>query len=218
MSNLNQKFSVDDIVWVNLGKTYGWWPAQVQDNKKLAKLSRNILKDLGEDFLETTENDYDEKSVCVKFFDDDNKEWYRIKEEKRIQMYSCKDKLKFIRNGFKNLDETKKKGLGGVNLKLAQFYKDVELAEVLTDNNPVVGDILAQYEVAENNDDNENVEESQIVESTESSTTSKPAPKSKSKSQKKSRKKDPLREIKDGNIKKSGTKRKETSNIKRTRK
>ena len=29
-------------------------------------------------------------------------------------------------------------GLGGVNLRLAQFYKDVELAEVLTDNDPQV--------------------------------------------------------------------------------
>ena len=214
MNSLKQKFSVDDIVWVNLGKTYGWWPAQVQNDQKVAKLSENILRELGEEFSASSVHDYHkEGSVCVKFFDDDNKEWYKIKEEKRIQKYSCKDKLKLIRNGFKILDETKRKGLGGVNLKLAQFYKDVELAEVLTDNNPQVGYLLAQYEVAEDDND-ENVDQSQSqmvkVENQESSTnTTKATPKPKSKSKpQKTKKKDPLHEIKDGNIKKSSTKKK----------
>ncbi len=31
--------------------------------------------------------------------------------------------------------------------RLAQFYKDVELAEVMTDNSPKVGEILQLYEV-----------------------------------------------------------------------
>ncbi len=32
-------------------------------------------------------------------------------------------------------------------LRLAQFYKDVELAEVMTDNSPKVGEILQLYEI-----------------------------------------------------------------------
>ncbi len=39
----------------------------------------------------------------------------------------------------------------------AQFYKDVEMAEVLTDNDPKVASILAQYEVVEDGDHNEEV-------------------------------------------------------------
>ena len=31
--------------------------------------------------------------------------------------------------------------------RLAQFYKDVELAEVMTDNSPKVGEILQLYEI-----------------------------------------------------------------------
>ena len=54
MPSQKQKFSVDDIVWVNLGKTYGWWPAQVQDDQKIAKLSENILSELGEEFLSSS--------------------------------------------------------------------------------------------------------------------------------------------------------------------
>lgn len=33
------------------------------------------------------------------------------------------------------------------NLRLAQFYKDVELAEVMTDQDSRVGNILLEYEV-----------------------------------------------------------------------
>ena len=43
-------FNPDDIVWVNLGKSYGWWPAQVQNTDKKAKLSKSIIEDLGIDF------------------------------------------------------------------------------------------------------------------------------------------------------------------------
>ena len=34
----------------------------------------------------------------------------------------------------------------------AHFYKDVEMAEVMTDNNPEIANILAQYEIVENGD------------------------------------------------------------------
>ena len=39
--------------------------------------------------------------------------------------------------------------MGGANLRLAQFYKDVEMAEVMTDNEHAVAKILESYEIAE---------------------------------------------------------------------
>ena len=60
----------------------------------------------------------------VRFFDDDSKEWLAIWERKRVKKYSCEDKRRMITAGFKKLDESKRSsGLGGVNLRLAQFYK-----------------------------------------------------------------------------------------------
>ena len=204
-------FNPDDIVWVNLGKSYGWWPAQVQNSDKKAKLSKRIIEDLGIDFSEDTlapQAQEESVSIYVKFFDDDDKEWYEIRNVKRIQKYSCKEKKKFIRSGFKNLDETKKKGLGGVNLRLAQFYKDVELAEVLTDNDPEVGDILAIYEVSENGDNNVDdlIETNPSQEQEQQIPSSSRQKKSVKKGRGKKSSKDVLREIKSGNIKKSKAK------------
>ena len=204
-------FNPDDIVWVNLGKSYGWWPAQVQNSDKKAKLSKRIIEDLGIDFSEDTlapQAQEESVSIYVKFFDDDDKEWYEIRNVKRIQKYSCKEKKKFIKSGFKNLDETKKKGLGGVNLRLAQFYKDVELAEVLTDNDPEVGDILAIYEVSENGDNNVDdlIETNPSQEQEQQIPSSSRQKKSVKKGRGKKSSKDVLREIKSGNIKKSKAK------------
>ena len=143
-------YSVDDIVWVNLGLSYGWWPAQVQDRSGLALLSQNILHSLGPEFCEPPQSVPGQGGLLVRFFDDDTKEWLGISERKRLKKYSCKDKRKLITAGFRKLDESKRSNaLGGVNLRLAQFYKDVELAEVLTDNDPQVASLLAEYEVRE---------------------------------------------------------------------
>lgn len=50
-----------------------------------------------------------------------------------------------------------------LNFRLAQFYKDVELAEVMTDNSPKVAEILQLYEVEgedwSNEKDNEDNDE-----------------------------------------------------------
>ena len=142
-------YSVDDIVWVHLGLSYGWWPGQVQDGNNLARLSQDILQSLGPEFCDDQSPGEPGDVLLVRFFDDDSKEWLRIRERKRLKNYSCKDKKKLISAGFKKLDEERggTSGLGGVNLRLAQFYKDVELAEVLTDNDLQVANILAQYEV-----------------------------------------------------------------------
>ena len=144
-------YRVDDIVWVQLGVSYGWWPGQVQDGSNLAQLSQDILQSLGPEFCDDQSPGEPGDVLLVRFFDDDSKEWLRIREKKRLKNYSCKDKKKLISAGFKKLDEERRgtSGLGGVNLRLAQFYKDVELAEVLTDNDPQVANILAEYEVRE---------------------------------------------------------------------
>ena len=191
--SLRSKYSPDDMVWVHVSKSYGWWPAQVQNIKEKAGIERTISQELGKDFLEP--KSANDEIIYVKFFDDDNKEWYPVFDARRIQKYSCKDKLKFIKTGFKNLDETKKDGLGGVNLRLAQFYKDVELAEVLTDNDPRVGDVLATYEVAEN-DENTQQEQEEIIPQADDQ----PAPSKGKKASKNVKKKSEnvLKEIKNG--------------------
>jgi len=193
-------FSVDDIVWVNLGKSYGWWPAQVQDSQNRSRMKESAMKNFklegGDEFtyLSTSESN----CTFVKFFDDDAKERLKIKDDKRIKKYSCKDKLKLIISGFKQLDETKKGGLGGVNLRLAQFYKDVEMAEVMTDNDVRVAAVLARYEVMEtDHNEDKNTEEitgNVLVDVTPSS------------SNKSKKSKNILRQLKNGRIKK--TKRK----------
>ena len=197
-------FSVDDIVWVNLGKSYGWWPAQVQGCQNRLWMKDNAMKfflfEGGDEFSYVSTNE--SKCTFVRFFDDDSKEMLEIKEEKRIKQYSCKDKLKLITTGFRNLDETKKGGLGGVNLRLAQFYKDVEMAEVMTDNDVRVAAVLARYEVMKTDDNldgnedkkNEEITGNVLVDETPSS------------SNKSKKSKNILRELKNGRIEK--TKRK----------
>ena len=187
-------YKTEDIVWVNLGRPYGWWPAQVQDKEKKIRMPAQIIDDLGEDFNVNTA--IDNSTVFVRYFDDDNFEWVSIKDPKRIQNYSCKSKKKFIRAGFKSLDENKKRSLGGTNLRLAQFYKDVELAEVMTDNDADVANILSLYEISENN---EEVVEEQAIDQEEVKSSGN----SQGKKSKKSQKKDVLNEIKRGGVNKT---------------
>ena len=211
--------SIDDnaIVWVNLGKSYGWWPAQVQDCENRMRMKEHTLRHFkfeGEEEYQypDTVSTSEYKCTFVKFFDDDSKEWLKINDERRIKKYSFKDKLKLIKAGFKNLDETKKAGLGGVNLRLAQFYKDVEMAEVMTDNDARVGDILSRYEVMETedhvsdqiNEDRNTAEDKTIYLGEDTPSGSKAGQTKKSK--------DVLKEIKNGSVKKA--KRKPVKKVK----
>ena len=206
---------IDDIiVWVNLGKSYGWWPAQVQNCERRMKEHelRHFKFEGGEEFqYPDTVSTGKNKGTFVKFFDDDSKEWLKINDERRIRKYSSKDKLKLIKAGFKNLDENKKDGLGGVNLRLAQFYKDVEMAEVMTDNDARVADILSRYEVMETeypvsdqiNEDKNTAEDKTGLKEEDTPSGSKGGQSRKSK--------DVLREIKNGSVKK--TKRKPVKKV-----
>ena len=72
-----------------------------------------------------------------------------------ICSYSCKEKREYILKGLAKFssDENKKSGsMFDFRARQAQFYKDVEMAEVMTDNDIEVANILAQYEVVDDQD------------------------------------------------------------------
>ena len=140
-----------------------------------------------------------ENFIHIKFFDDDSKEWVRVTDFKRVKKYSCKDKKKLIRKGMRTLAESRSSLGLGVNLQLAQFYKDVELAEVMTDNDQEVGDILAQYEVTEEQQEVEDVEDRR---------------QKSDKRKEKEKEKDVLREVKNGRVgKRRGKTKKSTRKL-----
>ena len=86
------------------------------------------MEELGQEFC--IEPKVKDEIFYVKFFDDDDFEVFPISDLKKIEPYSSKKKKKYIKAGFKRHEENKKGSLGGANLRLAQFYKDVEMAEV----------------------------------------------------------------------------------------
>ena len=46
-------YSADEVVWYDLGPSYGWWPCQVQDSSQPATMSPYILSHLGTHFSHT---------------------------------------------------------------------------------------------------------------------------------------------------------------------
>ena len=150
--------------------------------------------ELGSEF--SGQSRLENEAVLVKFFDDEDFELFPVADHKKVELYSCKNKTKRIKAGFKKHEENKRGALGGANLRLAQFYKDVEMAEVMTDNDASVGDILATYEIA----DYEEVVDEPVSE------PSKPKPAKKAgKGKKKGGNKnsnDILREVKNGGVRK----------------
>ena len=182
-------FEADSIVWVNLGELYGWWPAIFQPKDFLKKNEKQFPDlEIQESTLkrDSEKPDFIEKPVCcyARFFDDDKFDVHTVRDPNDVKPYSCPDKLSIIRNGLKRFEgkpekkqkgkrgrkkgkeedgEKKKEGMFDLRAKLAQFYKDVELAEVMTDNSSKVADILLKYqiegEVWATDEEGENVEE-----------------------------------------------------------
>jgi len=94
----------------------------------------------------------------VRFFDDGKYDLYRVTDFDNVRSYTCKDKQEFVIRGLAKFAVEE----GPVNennsgfdfrARQAQFYKDVEMAEVLTDNDIEIANLLAQWEVVENADE-----------------------------------------------------------------
>ena len=210
-----------DIVWADLGSSYGWWPGTVAEKGRLPKSRfQDVKSDHPEQGtkLETVETDQDlqpsvnsdnempslsdnlkgkalketnsetgspkrkrsrrscrtEKApsidmkssvetavvnkemidVRVHFFDDDKHEHYTITDPDRLCMYTDKNqKLKLIKAGLKKFEAKPSKGsMFDYRARQAQFCKDVEMAEVMTDNSIQVANLLAQYTVVDGTD------------------------------------------------------------------
>ena len=62
----------------------------------------------------------------------------------RVEAYSCPSKLAYIREGLKKFSEKSKNRLVDNESTQNQLIKDVELAEVMTDNSPEVAAILTE--------------------------------------------------------------------------
>ena len=152
-----KKFKTGDIVWVNLGVSYGWWPGQYQELQDSAKSKIEV------NFCENPnqpKNDckrQSEKIGNVRFFDDDQFDLSPIYDLVHVKPYSCDEKTDLICAGLaKFSSENQKKGsMFDFRARQAQFYKDVEMAEVMTDNDPKVGEILGQYEVVDDANEEE---------------------------------------------------------------
>ena len=159
--------------------------------------SPDILAELGEEFGCPDADGASGAStsglwIMVWFFDDSDLEEAAV-EAGLVEAYSCKAKARHVRAGLARLEEGRR-GAMGANLRLAQFLKDVELAEVLTDQDPAVVALLARYEI---HDIEEQMEEVKPAE--------KPKTKTKKLTKKGGRKKqtvrrDSLREIKNGGV------------------
>jgi len=121
-------YSSGDLVWVNLGYSYGWWPATVQEKDDVKKIDAFNVFESEVDTVEISST-----SLLVKFFDDDNLEFSRVSDLKRLEPYTTKNKLKYIRAGLKRHKEKRGNSVdGGANIKLAQLCSDIEMAEVLS--------------------------------------------------------------------------------------
>lgn len=152
-----KKFKSGDIVWTNLGISYGWWPGEYQElqNSAKNKVSVMFFENPKQPKNESEPKDKEEKIGNVRFFDDDKYDLSPIFDLVHVKPYSCDDKTDLICAGLAKFssDNHKKDSMFDFRARQAQFYKDVEMAEVMTDNDPKVADILAQYEVVDDASD-----------------------------------------------------------------
>ncbi len=150
-----------DIVWVNLGISYGWWPGlfcekEARKGDPVIEVQESKMETTAEPSSKKTATNGNGHAKCfgqVRFFDDDKYDLYNLSSQDQVQPYSCESKKDYILKGLaKFSSEKKKSSMFDYRARQAQFYKDVEMAEVMTDNDPGVADILGQYEVLEEGD------------------------------------------------------------------
>lgn len=191
--SVSKMFKQGEIVWVNLGISFSWWPGEFQEvavekGKKTCDLDidinvsenpfKNITSNSGDTVLDTdgglqtrkkpkeeVANDTNAKKDpfkkvlgYVRFFDDGKYDLYRVTDFDNVRSYTCKDKQEFVIRGLAKFAVEE----GPVNennsgfdfrARQAQFYKDVEMAEVLTENDIEIANLLAQWEVVESADE-----------------------------------------------------------------
>jgi hypothetical protein len=147
-------FSIGDIVWADLGFSYGWWPAEVakpKENKENADV--NVEVSSTKNAAAAAPSDTDDSEVLhVKFFDDDNLERYRLPSASTlVKPYACKDRLELVRKGLMKFSVGGDcgggvaKNLGENRTRLSQFVKDVEMAEVMSGSDPEVVELLQMH-------------------------------------------------------------------------
>jgi len=159
------QFKNGDIVWVDLGVSYGWWPAEYQTDPNLKMKNfdakTNPKTPLNGNKENSNANKNEKKPIlgCARFFDDDKFDLLRITNEAILKSYSCKEKKDLVLKGLAKFEMKKKSNsMFDYRARQAQFYKDVEMAEVMTDNDPTIADVLAQYEVMDDLQNNETQE------------------------------------------------------------
>ena len=98
-----------DLVWVDLGYSYGKWPATYQIGQLGKKEDIKLLETVKFEPSNNPEFNYkDDSEHFVKFFDDDSLEMLRVTKTMSIEPYITKQKLKYIKAGVKR--HTEKKG------------------------------------------------------------------------------------------------------------
>ena len=160
-------FKSGDLVWANLGTSYGWWPCEYQDDHggsaalpAASKFENNPDSPYAKDHHDSTAVKSRNAIALVHFFDDDKFDQFRIYDQADLRPYSCPEKCKLVTDGldkFSSENKNKSSALFDFRARQAQFYKDVEMSEVMTDNSPEVADILAQYEVVDEEAEEEKV-------------------------------------------------------------
>ena len=117
-----------DIVWVNLGPSYGWWPATVvhlQKKKLPLEDGTNVLKEKVQPPAQKKRKIDESSSTTVRFFDDHDRECYTVPDIKRLCLYSDKKKkVRLIKAGLKKFQAKKgKSSMFDYQARQAQFYK-----------------------------------------------------------------------------------------------
>ena len=160
-------FKSGDLVWANLGTSYGWWPCEYQDDHggsalpAASKFENNPDSPYAKDHHDSTDAVKSRNAIAlVHFFDDDKFDQFRIYNQADLRPYSCSEKCKLVTDGldkFSSENKDKSSSLFDFRARQAQFYKDVEMSEVMTDNSPEIANILAQYEVVDEEAEEEKV-------------------------------------------------------------
>ena len=146
-----------DLVWVDLGHSYGKWPATYQIGHSGRQADAKIINSIHYEQCRPSESSTSDggQEICyVKFFDDDSLEKLRLTPAMCVEPYMNKNRLKYVRAGVKKHREKKGKSVDGANLKLAQFLTDVEMSEVLSGSNDakvaaILQTVAEQIETAE---------------------------------------------------------------------